>query len=140
MNDREKAFCDASNETLNRLDALIGAINNLLGPAEVPDEIMDGLERITETHRQAHNTFVSAYATGPQTGEGGKMSRKKAQQIINRVIEDATMANASFTLPGHSWPRDSDKDTAAIREATKLWRETWIIGQLKWALEELERR
>ena len=62
MNDREKAFCDASNETLNRLDALIGAINNLLGPAEVPDEIMDGLERITEAHRQAHNTFVFACA------------------------------------------------------------------------------
>lgn len=49
---------------------------------------------------------------------------------INDAIKAATMENASFGGVGP----DSNKITQMIRDETRFYRETWIIGPLKQAL------
>ena len=62
------------------------------------------------------------------------MKRKKIIALLQEVIRTAKMESCSLRLAGHT-SVDDETDTANIREATRLWRESWIIPQLKEALE-----
>jgi hypothetical protein len=56
-------------------------------------------------------------------------ARKKACQILRKRVR---YAGASLRLPGTPFP---DEDTDKIREATKLYVETWIVP----LLDDIER-
>ena len=55
--------------------------------------------------------------------------------MIEHVIETATMKHDGF---GKDNDMPNDKYTNEIREATKLWRETWIIAPLKEILAKVK--
>ncbi len=67
------------------------------------------------------------------------MKTKQVLKLLKDAREAATMERASFHLPGHNMFADADADTTAIREATRLYRETWIIYRLDEAIAEIER-
>lgn len=58
------------------------------------------------------------------------MKKLKAIEEIKRAIEYARFTNASFGTEAY---------TNEIKEATKLYRESWIIGSLERALELLNK-
>lgn len=73
-----------------------------------------------------------------------KLGKKKAKIILRKLREvrkTATMESASFYLqkePGDWLKMGNETDTELIREATKLWRQSWILHPLREVIEELE--
>ncbi len=58
------------------------------------------------------------------------MRKKEVIENLEYALNAAMMSGAFFK---------SEKITEQIKEATRLYRETWIIHPLKLALEELKR-
>lgn len=63
------------------------------------------------------------------------MPRITNADLIANLRMTASFENGSFILPGHSL-RDAAADTAAVLEATKLYRETWLLP----AIDKIEAR
>lgn len=63
------------------------------------------------------------------------MPRKTNAELISNLRKFASFEGGHFVLPGHA-PTDAAADTAAVMEATKLYRETWLMP----ALGEIEAR
>ena len=63
---------------------------------------------------------------------------REVEHVINRLKDarqTATMETASFSL---SEGMGNEKDTEAIREATDLWRRSWILTPIDEAIEVLQ--
>lgn len=73
-----------------------------------------------------------------------KLGIKKARIILRKLREvrkTATMESASFYLPKEKedWLKmGNDADTEKIREATRLWRQSWILHPLNEVIKDLE--
>lgn len=52
------------------------------------------------------------------------------KRALDRLIELCQFKNAGFHLPHHSWDM-GDEDTKQIKEATKLYFDTWVIPLLQ---------
>lgn len=63
------------------------------------------------------------------------MARKTNAELIANLRSFASFEGGHFVLPGHK-PSDAGADTAAIMEATKLYREQWLMP----AVAEIEAR
>lgn len=65
---------------------------------------------------------------------------QKQQREIREVIRVATMERSSFSRIGFDgpFPTSEAEVNAFIRERTKIWRETWIIGPLEKLLRKAE--
>lgn len=59
---------------------------------------------------------------------------EQQRKTIREVIEVVSMKGTRLSAPGKDWP--SDTYTAEVREATELWRESYIIGPLQEMLEQ----
>jgi hypothetical protein len=57
------------------------------------------------------------------------------------VRQTAEMKTSHFTIPRTDNPfaPENDKFTEIIREATRLWRDSWILGPLDEVIETLEK-
>ena len=65
------------------------------------------------------------------------MKVKEIIKLVKDAIEYTKMTNAGFSKTPNDMP---DKDyTKEIIEATRIYRNTWIIGTLELALEELKK-
>lgn len=66
------------------------------------------------------------------------MSRltKRQQRTLKEVLETATMQNARFSYYKSRLPQNEEQITPFIRDATHLWRETYIIAPLRQMLED----
>ena len=67
---------------------------------------------------------------------------KRQLEELKKINEYITMKNARFNLTSPDMPSMSslDDDTARIREATKTWREAWIIAPLNTIIDEIEKK
>lgn len=65
------------------------------------------------------------------------MQTRSVLKKLNDALAAAKMGSAGFSLTPGGF--SSEADTAAIIEATKLYRESWIIGPLVEAIAEIER-
>lgn len=72
------------------------------------------------------------------------LGKKKVKNILRRlenIRRTATMENASFYLnkENKDWLKmGNEADTNKIKEATHLWRSSWIILPLDEVIKELE--
>lgn len=66
--------------------------------------------------------------------------RHKSQiiQQLREIRNIATMENASFRVGDDPGPFGADV-TDLVRQATRLWRNSWIVGPLDELIAELER-
>lgn len=69
------------------------------------------------------------------------MKRSKIARELREVLRIASMETTNFSqLHGpHDFPTSEKEVTLFIKERTRLWRQTWIIPQLKKAIKEIER-
>lgn len=65
------------------------------------------------------------------------MQTKEVLRNLKDALQAARMESCGFTLPGR--PYFNQEDTPAIVEATRLYRESWIIGPIERAIAEIER-
>lgn len=60
-------------------------------------------------------------------------------QTLKRVRDDATMKNARFHVGEEPFPFGADVSDL-VRQATRLWRDSWVVGPLTEVIEKLEKQ
>lgn len=70
-----------------------------------------------------------------------KINREKLVRDLKDIRRDATMDSAEFGLLNperFDYPRREADVTPFIRERTRIWRDTWIVGMLDEMIKDLE--
>ena len=67
------------------------------------------------------------------------MKTAQVIQQLKEIREISTMKNASFHVGDEPFPFGADV-TDLVRQATRLWRDSWIIGPLDELITELEKQ
>jgi hypothetical protein len=69
-----------------------------------------------------------------------KMRKREVLELLNRALVDAHMERAAFSQlhPKGPFPTSEAEVDKFIKDRTRLYRESWIIGPLKQAIKLIE--
>ena len=69
------------------------------------------------------------------------MRKREVLELLNRALTDAQMERASFSQihPKGPFPTCEAEVDKFIKDRTRLYRESWIIGPLRQAIKLIER-